>query len=156
MFVKRNIKPKRNNTLGSIFDVVSRLKQEDETVTPEPLVESEPTTSATLPFLEFVHVVYPDFFYNWGNLGPEHLLWLNQKHQAYKAAEPERIEAQKLMALAGDEALEMNLTITALLRARDKYKEAATGLVSADAKALASKLASVCQELASAVKKAGR
>ena len=50
----------------------------------------------------------------------------------------------------------MNLTITALLMARDRYNEAAAGLMNTDAKALANKLASVCQEFASAVKKVGR
>ena len=109
-----------------------------------------------LPLMSFIKAVYPDFFYNWGNLGPEHLLWLNQRYQEYKKAEPKRIEAQKLMASSGDEALEMNLTITALLRARDKYNEAAGLMQNADAKALTGKLASTCQELASAVKKAGR
>ena len=73
-----------------------------------------------------------------------------------KALEAKRIQAETLMDNYSNEALEMNLTITAFLRARDKYKEAANVIQNPDAKALASKLASISQQLAEAVKKAGR
>ena len=49
------------------------------------------TSSVTLPLMEFIKAAYPDFYYNWGNLDASHLVWLNQKYQAYVKAEPRRI-----------------------------------------------------------------
>jgi hypothetical protein len=162
MFVKRD-----NNTGFGILSrasITSRLeemeaREAEAAAQPQTVAETEtadPISSVTLSLMGYIKAVHPNYFYNWANLRPEHLIWLNQQYQAYLKGEPQRIEAQEIMNFAGDEALQMNLIIVALLGAKDKYMQAAGGIQNADARKLAEQLAFTCQQLAETVKKAGR
>jgi len=70
--------------------------------------------------------------------------------------EKQKKEAAELMDKYGDEALQSNILVAALMQAKDRYTLAAGKLKNPDAIALVKKLASTAQDLAEAVKKAGR